>query len=77
MSLLVLRLCYFILMRLLKDPQASAVSPVARFVQEYPIKSLRCHCAYSPRQANRGNVSLENTHPFTRVNCGVKLDLCS
>ena len=38
--------------------------PVARFVQEYPIKSeaVIAHI----RQANRGVVSLENTHPFTR-----------
>ena len=50
--------------RTFKDPQASAVSPVARFVQEYPIKS---HAVIAHiRQANRGNVSLENTHPFTR-----------
>lgn len=50
--------------RTFKDPQPSYMSPVARFVQEYPIKSeaVIAHI----RQANRGNVSLENTHPFTR-----------
>ncbi|MBG5884480.1 class II glutamine amidotransferase [Providencia sp. PROV188] len=50
--------------RTFKDPQPSFVSPVARFVQEYPIKSesIVAHI----RQANRGDVSLVNTHPFTR-----------
>nr|WP_314266401.1 class II glutamine amidotransferase [uncultured Moellerella sp.] len=50
--------------RTFKDPQPSYMSPVARFVQEYPIKSesVIAHI----RQANRGNVALENTHPFTR-----------
>ncbi|OBU06060.1 class II glutamine amidotransferase [Morganella psychrotolerans] len=50
--------------RTFKDPQACCQSPVARFVQEYPIKSeaVIAHI----RQANRGVVSLENTHPFTR-----------
>lgn len=47
-----------------KDPQPSFLSPVARFVQEYPIKSetVIAHI----RQANRGDVTLANTHPFTR-----------
>ena len=39
-------------------------SPIARLVQKYPIKS-RSVIAHI-RQANRGNVALENTHPFTR-----------
>ncbi|MGK3114666.1 class II glutamine amidotransferase [Candidatus Pantoea formicae] len=47
-----------------KDPQPSYNSPIARLVQEYPIKS---HSVVAHiRQANRGEVSLENTHPFTR-----------
>jgi glutamine amidotransferase len=33
-------------------------------VQEYPIKS--CAVVSHIRQANRGSVALENTHPFTR-----------
>ena len=50
--------------RTFKDPLPSIHSPIARLVQEYPIKS---HSVVAHiRQANRGNVSLENTHPFTR-----------
>ncbi|MBT9431641.1 class II glutamine amidotransferase [Candidatus Sodalis endolongispinus] len=50
--------------RTFKDPLPSIDSPIARLVQDYPIKS----CAVVPhiRQANRGRVALENTHPFTR-----------
>ncbi|MDR0219119.1 MAG: class II glutamine amidotransferase [Enterobacteriaceae bacterium] len=50
--------------RTFKDHQPSYHSPVARFIQGYPIKSeaIIAHI----RQANRGNVSLANTHPFTR-----------
>jgi glutamine amidotransferase len=33
-------------------------------VQDYPIKS--CSVIAHIRQANRGIVALENTHPFTR-----------
>ena len=47
-----------------KDPQPSFNSPIARLVQDYPIKS-RSVIAHI-RQANRGEVALENTHPFTR-----------
>src|SRR5476649_662074 len=50
--------------RTFKDPQPSFNSPIARLVQEYPIKS--CAVISHIRQANRGEVSLENTHPFTR-----------
>jgi len=50
--------------RTFKDPQPSFQSPIARLVQEYPIKS--CSVVAHIRQANRGEVSLENTHPFTR-----------
>lgn len=50
--------------RTFKDPQPSFQSPIARLVQDYPIKS-RSVVAHI-RQANRGEVSLENTHPFTR-----------
>ncbi|CDL83889.1 class II glutamine amidotransferase [Xenorhabdus cabanillasii] len=50
--------------RTFKDHQPCYHSPVARFIQGYPIKSeaIIAHI----RQANRGNVSLVNTHPFTR-----------
>lgn len=46
------------------DPQPSALSPIARLVRDYPIKS-RIAIAHV-RRANRGRVALENTHPFTR-----------
>jgi len=50
--------------RTFKDPQPSCQSKIAELVQNYPIKS---HAVVSHiRQANRGVVSLENTHPFTR-----------
>ncbi|KAI3477756.1 hypothetical protein L1887_60403 [Cichorium endivia] len=50
--------------RTFKDPQPSFNSPIAKLVQDYPIKS-RSVIAHI-RQANRGEVALENTHPFTR-----------
>ncbi|AVE16632.1 putative glutamine amidotransferase [Hafnia paralvei ATCC 29927] len=50
--------------RTFKDPHPSFNSPIARLVQEYPIKS--CAVISHIRQANRGTVALENTHPFTR-----------
>ncbi|MDK2779396.1 MAG: class II glutamine amidotransferase [Pseudomonadota bacterium] len=46
------------------DPQPSATSPVARLVQEYPIKSRTAICHI--RQANVGEICLANTHPFVR-----------
>ncbi|HGJ5881795.1 class II glutamine amidotransferase [Arsenophonus sp.] len=50
--------------RTFKEHKPCYQSPIARFVQEYPIKSeaVIAHI----RQANRGDVLLENTHPFTR-----------
>ena len=50
--------------RSFKDPLPSAESTIAKLVTEYPIKSesVVCHI----RQANSGNICLENTHPFTR-----------
>ncbi|WP_026958957.1 class II glutamine amidotransferase [Aliagarivorans taiwanensis] len=50
--------------RSFKDPQPSCESKVAELVKAFPIKSEAVigHI----RQANRGQVSLENTHPFTR-----------
>ncbi|VTM18077.1 Predicted glutamine amidotransferase [Raoultella terrigena] len=50
--------------RTFKDPQPSFQSPIAKLVQDYPIKS--CSVIAHIRQANRGIVALENTHPFTR-----------
>ena len=50
--------------RTFKDHQPSCQSTIAQLVQRYPIKSqaVLSHI----RQANRGRVCLENTHPFTR-----------
>ncbi len=46
------------------DPSPSAHSEIARLLREYPIKS-RIVISHI-RRANRGAISLENTHPFTR-----------
>lgn len=50
--------------RTFKDACPSSESQIAKLIQSYPIKSeiVISHI----RQANRGCVSLENTHPFTR-----------
>ncbi|PXY92446.1 class II glutamine amidotransferase [Gilliamella apis] len=50
--------------RTFKDPQPCSFSPIAKLVQQYPIKSTAVVAHI--RQANRGGVALENTHPFTR-----------
>lgn len=50
--------------RTFKDPNPSCNSKIAELVQGYPIKS--CAIVSHIRQANRGEVNLENTHPFTR-----------
>lgn len=50
--------------RTFKDPNPSCHSKIAELVQSYPIKS--CAVISHIRQANRGEVSLVNTHPFTR-----------
>lgn len=50
--------------RVFHDPLPGANSPVAQFVRDYPIKS--CNVISHVRQANRGRIALENTHPFTR-----------
>lgn len=47
-----------------KDALPSHQSEVARLISDYPIKSTAVVAHI--RQANRGRVSLENTHPFTR-----------
>ena len=50
--------------RCFKDAMPSVQSPIAKLVTDYPIKSetVVCHI----RQANSGDVSLVNTHPFNR-----------
>ena len=50
--------------RTFKDPTPGCDSKIAELVQNYPIKS-RAVVSHI-RQANRGQVNLENTHPFTR-----------
>ncbi|PCS21709.1 class II glutamine amidotransferase [Candidatus Enterovibrio escicola] len=50
--------------RTFKDPDPSYKSKIAELVQHYPIKSRSV--ISHVRQANRGGISLENTHPFTR-----------
>ncbi|TBW36932.1 class II glutamine amidotransferase [Siculibacillus lacustris] len=50
--------------RTFHDPEPSARSDLARLLRAYPIRS-RVVVAHV-RRANRGAVSLENTHPFTR-----------
>ncbi|WP_026317609.1 class II glutamine amidotransferase [Algicola sagamiensis] len=50
--------------RTFKDSKPSCESTVANLVRDYPIKS--CAVISHIRQANRGRVCLENTHPFSR-----------
>lgn len=50
--------------RSFRDSVSCYESRVADLVQQYPIKS--CSVISHIRQANRGEVCLENTHPFTR-----------
>ena len=50
--------------RCFHDPEPSARSELAKLLRRYPIKS-RIVVAHV-RKANRGRVSLENTHPFSR-----------
>ncbi|QBY05605.1 class II glutamine amidotransferase [Thalassotalea sp. HSM 43] len=50
--------------RSFKDPKPSFESEIANLVSNYPIKSKAVVCHI--RQANVGNVCLENTHPFIR-----------
>ncbi|MAI36989.1 class II glutamine amidotransferase [Alteromonas genovensis] len=50
--------------RMFHDPEPSATSPIADFVSTLPIKSKTAICHI--RQANVGNITLANTHPFAR-----------
>jgi predicted glutamine amidotransferase len=50
--------------RLFHDPTPSAHSPMAQFVQGFPIKSK--NVVAHIRKARRGRVCVENTHPFHR-----------
>jgi len=46
------------------DPHPSASSTISSLVKSYPIKS--CNVISHIRKATLGEVTLENTHPFTR-----------
>ncbi len=50
--------------RCFRDSKPCVDSEIARFIEQYPIKSkiIISHI----RKANRGKVCLENTHPFVR-----------
>lgn len=50
--------------RTFKDPEPSYQSQIAKLLEQYPIKS--CSVIGHIRQANRGGIKLENTHPFVR-----------
>lgn len=50
--------------RTFHDPHPSCQSEIAQLLRRYPIKS-RTVISHI-RRANRGQVALENTHPFTR-----------
>ena len=51
-------------LRLYKDDCPSSISPVAKLIEEYPIKShnIVAHI----RKASDGGVNIANTHPFSR-----------
>ncbi len=50
--------------RLLLDAKATIESPIADLVRRYPIHSTNIIAHI--RKATRGNVTLQNTHPFSR-----------
>lgn len=50
--------------RVFLDPDPCALSPLARFVREHPIKTLLAIAHV--RRKTRGRTSLANTHPFVR-----------
>ncbi len=54
--------------RTFKDPQPSFQSPIAKLVQDYPIKS--CSVVAHIRQANRGRVAHWRTPIPSPANCG-------
>ena len=47
-----------------REPKPAAVSPLARFVRDHPIKTLLAIAHV--RRKTRGKVCLANTHPFVR-----------
>ena len=61
--------------RSFKDSLPSCESEIANLVKRYPMKSQAVISHI--RQANRGGIKLENTHPFQRELCGAYLDVCA
>ena len=55
-------------LREFRDPAPSCRSEIARFVRDFPIKSKTVISHI--RQANVGDICLENTHPFIREYAG-------
>ena len=51
-------------MRMFVDHLSAAASPIAEFLQKYPIKSR--NIIAHVRKATYGEVNLQNAHPFTR-----------
>ena len=51
-------------LRLFVDHQSAAASPIAAFLQHYPLKSK--NIIAHVRKATYGEVALHNAHPFTR-----------
>ena len=51
-------------LRLFVDHESAAQSPMAAFLQSYPLKSR--HIIAHVRKATVGEVALENAHPFVR-----------
>jgi glutamine amidotransferase len=47
-----------------REPKPASASPLARFVRDYPIKTLLAIAHV--RRKTRGKISLANTHPFVR-----------
>lgn len=50
--------------RVFREPEAAHQSPLARFVQSHPIKTLLA--VGHVRKRTRGPITLANTHPFVR-----------
>lgn len=50
--------------RVFLDSKPAVESPIAKLVREYPIRSMNVIAHI--RKATRGNVALENTHPYVR-----------
>mmetsp|Transcript_25437 Transcript_25437/g.61140 ORF Transcript_25437/g.61140 Transcript_25437/m.61140 type:complete len:361 (-) Transcript_25437:113-1195(-) len=56
-------------LRAFHDPNPASESPLAGFLQEHPVKTL--NMVSHIRYATRGEVKLENVHPFQREMWGI------